>query len=666
MNITELARQLRVSPSVLLEVLPQMGFDIGKRAIKVDPRTAQRIIREWKLKIAELQKQQEKEKREADKEVRLQTQAAPIVLPQLITVREFADKLNLPVTAVMKELMMQGVLATVNELIDYETASIIAQDLGFQTIAEDQRPDVEKEIENAKHAAEKQPKIIDTTSPIRPPVVVVMGHIDHGKTKLLDAIRKTQVMEHEHGGITQHIGAYQATINDRKITFIDTPGHEAFMSMRARGARVADIAILVVAADDGVKPQTLEAIQIIRGAELPLIVAINKIDRPEANIDKTKSQLSDHKIIGEGWGGQVPIVALSAKEGTGIKELLEVILLVADLHQEELRAPLSGPAQGTIIESRIDKREGVVATMLVQRGTLHRNDPLSVNNVGYGRVKMLRDENGRPTDEATPSSPVRILGFKGAPAVGDVVEAIDSDETYKKASTTSDRSKQVLDAFSRVSRSSDDSEKKYVIPLIIKADVLGSLEAVLSELQKIEHPEVGVRVIHRGLGAVSDADITRAIDTGATVIGFNVQTLPTAANFAKEKNIPIRKYTVIYHLLESVKQDLEAKLSPEIRKIPLGRIQVARIFTINGRITTVGARVQEGRLLPKDVVDIERGGKVLGRANIVEIRTGKDTVPKIESGQECGVRINSRDPLQENDILIPYREEKIVRTLEGA
>ncbi len=666
MNITELARQLRVSPSVLLEVLPQMGFDIGKRAIKVDPRTAQRIIREWKLKIAELQKQQEKEKREADKEVRLQTQAAPIVLPQLITVREFADKLNLPVTAVMKELMTQGVLATVNELIDYETASIIAQDLGFQTIAEDQKPDVEKEIEHAKQAAEQEPKIIDTTSPIRPPVVVVMGHIDHGKTKLLDAIRKTQVMEHEHGGITQHIGAYQATINGRKITFIDTPGHEAFMSMRARGARVADIAILVVAADDGVKPQTLEAIQIIRGAELPLIVAINKIDRPEANIDKTKSQLADYKIIGEGWGGEVPIVALSAKEGTGIKELLEVILLVADLHAEELRSLVEGPARGTIIESRIDKREGVVATMLVQRGTLHRNDPLSVNNVGYGRVKMLRDENGRPTDEATPSSPVRILGFKGAPAVGDVVEAIDADETYKKTSTTTDRSKQVLDAFSRVSRTSDDSEKKYVIPLIIKADVLGSLEAVLSELQKIEHPEVGVKVIHRGLGAVSDADITRAMDTGATVIGFNVQTLPTAANFAHEKNIPIRKYTVIYHLLESVKQDLEAKLSPEIRKIPLGRIQVARIFTINGRITTVGARVQEGRLLPKDIVDIERGGKALGRANIVEIRTGKDTVAKIESGQECGIRINSRDPLQEDDILIPYREEKIVRTLEGA
>ncbi|MBI5134806.1 translation initiation factor IF-2 [Candidatus Uhrbacteria bacterium] len=664
MNITELARRLRVSPTVLFDLLPKMGFDIGKRAIKVDPRTAQRIIREWKIKIAELQRQQEIEKRMAEKEERRQKQTEAIHLPPVIAVRDFAVKLNLPVTAIIKELMTQGVLATVNEMIDFETASIIAQDLGFQTVAEDHAPSVEKELEQARAAKPSLPEI-NANDPVRPPVVVVMGHIDHGKTKLLDAIRKTQVVEQEHGGITQHIGAYQITVNNRKITFIDTPGHEAFMSMRARGARVADIAILVVAADDGVKPQTLETIQIIRGAELPMIVAINKIDKPEANIDKTKSQLADHNVIGEQWGGAVPMVPISAKEGKGIKELLEVILLVADVNPDRLRAAAEGTAHAAVIESRVDKREGVVATVLVQQGTLKRNDPLSVGGVGYGHVRILRDEHGRPIEEATPSTPARVLGFKVAPAVGDIVDAVESEEMVRKTAASGNRSQQLLNALSRVNVRPEDDSKKHRIPLIIKADVLGSLEAVLSELQKIEHPEVGVTVIHKGLGAISDADVARAVDTNAILLGFNVMTLPTAANFAHEKNVDMRSFTVIYHLLDSIKQDLEKILTPEIRKIPLGRIQVVRIFSAAGRMTTAGTRVLEGRMLPKDVVDVERASVAIGRATVVEIRSGKETVNKVESGQECGMRLNSRDPIKENDVLVPFREEKITRTLEG-
>ncbi len=668
MNITELARRLRVAPNVLLELLPKMGFDIGKRAIKVDPRTAQRIIREWKIKIADLERQQQQEKAKAEKLQRMEQQTAPIILPAFIVVREFAERLSLPVTSVIKELMRQGILATVNEMIDYETASIIAQDLGFRTQAEEEtKSSVEKELEKLTSVAPVARGAVDEAGlQPRPPVVVVMGHIDHGKTKLLDAIRKTHVMEHEHGGITQHIGAYHIELRDRGITFIDTPGHEAFMSMRARGARIADIAILVVAADDGVKPQTLEAIQIIKGAELPMVVAINKIDKPDANIDKTKKELADHGVLSEEWGGKIPTVPISAKDGKGITELLEMILLVADLSQDKLRATPGAEARGTIIESRIDKREGVVATILVQDGTLRRNDPLVINGMLYGKVRLMRDDRGEVLESAGPSSPVRILGFKVAPTVGDIVEATQVSERLEKANQTTDRSKQLLDAFARVgSREPSASGKTHVIPLVIKADVLGSLEAILSEIQKLEHAEVALQVIGRGLGALTDADIIRARDTGALAIGFNVNALPTAQHLAREEKVPIRSYTVIYQLLDDLKLEMESKLAPEIKKIPLGTIHVIKCFTHTGRLYTVGARVMEGRVVPKDVVDILRAGVSIGRGTVAGLQKGKEATKEVGSGQECGIRVDTRVEVMEGDQLIPYREEKVERTLES-
>jgi len=574
--------------------------------------------------------------------------------------------LTMPVTSVMKELMRQGILATVNEMIDYETASIIAQDLGFRTEQMAENTSVEQEMKKSSDAIPLHAPIGEKGLIARPPVVVVMGHIDHGKTKLLDAIRTTHVAEQEHGGITQHIGAYKIQLRDRGITFIDTPGHAAFMSMRARGARIADVAILVVAADDGVKPQTLEAIQIIKGAELPIVVAINKIDKPEANIDKTKKELADQGILSEEWGGKIPMVPISARQGTGITELLEMILLVADLNPDKLRANPTDAARGTVIESRIDKQEGVVATILVQNGTLRQNAPLVINGMSYGKVKLMRDDKGKVMNEAPPSTPVRILGFKVAPTVGDIVESSEGAQRLEKANQTTDRSKQLLDSFARVGgRDSSTSGKAHVVPLIIKADVLGSLEAILSEIQKLEHEEVALQVIGRGLGAITDADIMRAKDTGAHVIGFNVVALPTALSVAREQKIPIRTYTVIYQLLDDVKLEMESKLAPEIKKIPLGNLQVVKVFTHVGKLHTVGARVLEGRVVPKDVVDIIRGETVLGRGTIAGLQKGKEATKEVGSGQECGVRVETKVEIAQGDRLVPYREEKVERTLES-
>lgn len=664
MNVSELARKLRVSTNNLFELLPKIGFDIGRRAIKVDDRIAQRIIREWPRLIRELDAARARVAAQ-EEQTKIETMRASkisVVIPAIITVRDLAEKLNLPVTRVMRELMKNGVLANMNERIDHTTASIIAEDLGFQ---------VEKESETHTSGVSTEERLKgllleDTESTLtpRPPVVVVMGHVDHGKTKLLDTIRQTHVMEGEAGGITQHIGAYQAEIRahdgaQRKITFIDTPGHEAFMAMRARGAKIADIAILVVAADDGVKPQTEEAINIIRGAGLPIVVAINKIDKPEANLDKTKQELSKLELIPEEWGGKTPMVPISAKQKTGIDELLNIILLVADLEKEKRMANPTREAVGTIIESHIDRGEGPVATMLTHTGTLHKNDLLLIDQILYGKVRAMRDHRQVGIESAGPSTPVKILGFKRAPAVGDVVEATTDESRIGERVQT----RGVVKAAATPTVAKEQRPKEKTFPLMIKADVLGSLEAIVGLLEQIEHPEVGLVITQKGLGNITDADVLAAEANGARIYAFNVTTTPTAMVLAQDKGVVIERYEVIYHLEASVRKALEQMLAPETKQTAIGRAKILAIFRQERRETIAGGSVTDGKMMAGALVSVLRGTEKIGTGKLLQLQSGKRDVKEIRMGQEFGMKIETRAQLAVADILEAYTEEQIERKL---
>ncbi len=509
MNVSELARKLRITTTQLHEALPHMGFDIGRRAIKIDNAVALKIMRGWPV----YQQSRKKAAEEAKTEERasLPAEKRTVAIPAVISVRDFAVLLNIPVTRLIQTLMNNGILAALNEKIDYDTAAIIAEDLGF--IAAKQLVDANdgqlaaSTVDPIKAIIEQE----DSKNLIhRPPVVVVMGHVDHGKTTLLDTLRKTSVVASESGGITQHIGAYQVAVDhaDRKgtITFIDTPGHEAFTTMRSRGAKIADIAILVVAADDGVKPQTVEAQKIIQSAGIPLVVAINKIDKPDANLDRVKRELSDCGLIPEDWGGKTICVPISAKKNTGLDSLLDVILLVAEMEKEKIVAHPDGSAVATVIESHIDKNEGPVATLLVQNGTYRAGDHLVIDNGYAGKIRAMRDHQGGLVRAAGPSQPVRIIGFKFAPIVGFVVFAHPTlpkniEKEVKRASQTT--------SAIVVSPTSEHGSGASSVNIILKTDTLGSLEAIANALLKIDQPEIKVKIVSRELGPVSSADVLK-------------------------------------------------------------------------------------------------------------------------------------------------------------
>ncbi|MEK9151864.1 MAG: translation initiation factor IF-2, partial [Patescibacteria group bacterium] len=532
MNISELARRLRTNPDELREKLPLLGFDVGKRAIKVDDRLVQKITDKW----YELQKRNQLKAKYQREEI-IKEAAANIVqkveLPKIITVREFAALLSLPINIVIGELMKNGILASLNERIDFETASIVAEDLGYQVSSKAESTAVVEEI---GMSADKLKEQIggegEANLKARPPVVVVMGHVDHGKTQLLDTIRKTNVVKGEAGGITQHIGAYQVEKKGRRITFIDTPGHEAFTVMRSRGARIADIAILVVAADEGVQPQTVEVIKIIEAAKLPLVVALNKIDKPNVDIQLVKKQLADHNLIAEDWGGKTVMAQVSGKTGQGIDELLEMILLVADLEKEKIRANPERRAVGTVIESHIDKGEGPVGTMLVQNGTLRVNDHLAAGGSLYGRVRAMKDWNGDAVRQAGPGTPVKILGFKSAPQVGDIIAVPAEVGELKKAKKQHTVEKAVIRA--TVQTDEQKEEGKKFLNVVLKADALGSLEAITGQIEKMRNPEVGVALIGKGLGNITENDILRAEGAGGVVMGFNVVATREAEILARD------------------------------------------------------------------------------------------------------------------------------------
>ncbi|MEK7130197.1 MAG: translation initiation factor IF-2 [Patescibacteria group bacterium] len=654
MNLSELARRLRMPIPELREKIIALGFDVGAKAIKVDNRTAQEIIRRISQERTQVRKQFVIQQAAKQREERSGSQPSEITIAQTITVRDLATLLGTHVADVMSVLMKNGVLATLNERIDFDSASIVAMDFGVKVLPKTEpKPD---EI-NIAPAEIK----IGTTIP-RPPVAVVMGHVDHGKTTLLDTIRKTKVAEGEVGGITQHIGAYQAEHNGKKITFIDTPGHEAFLAMRSRGAQAADICVLVVAADDGVKPQTEESIKIIQKTNLPFVVAVNKMDKPGADIDRVKRELSNLGIMPEEWGGKNIFAPISAKSGEGISELLESLFLLADVERErrQIYGDPKDPARGIIIEAHLDKGEGVVATVLIQNGTLRQGDWVTIGSI-VGKIRAMKNFATHLIKEAGPSTPVRISGLKEVPAVGDILESSQDVKEMKKQLKV--RELEHLRLKSLIKQTADSKVKK--LNLIIRADTLGSLEAIAESLLKIKHEEVSIAIVDKGLGNITESDVVSSAGIGAKLIGFNVKATPAAKEIAIMKNTELRTYAVIYELIDDIKKSLEDLIPPEIVQTTLGKARVLKIFKSDASAVIVGAQTIDGELKPDEKYFLKRKGEIIDSGLVAELRSGINAVDKIQSGSECGLKLKYHILPQIDDEIEVFHEEQKKRTLES-
>ena len=631
MNVTELARILKVTPQELRDILPQVGFDIGQRAIKIDNRTAQKIIKQWPKLIKEYEAIKAKVEKDLDKagdeEV---AEKKVITIPKYITIRELASLAQLPVSKVLSELMKNGVFASMNERIDYETAAIIGPDLGLEVKLD------ESLGETALEDRDKLDKILKKEDKkkmqIRPPVVVVMGHVDHGKTKLLDTIRKTNVIEGEAGGITQHIGAYQAERKGKLITFIDTPGHEAFTAMRSRGAKVADVAILVVAADDGVKPQTIEALRIIEAAKVPFVVAINKIDKDGADVNRTKQGLSTElNITPEDWGGQTICASVSAMTGDGIDDLLDMILLVAEVEEKDRQANPEALAAGTVIESHVDKGAGPVATILIQNGTLRTGDQICFGGKICGKVRALKNYKGEKIDEAGPSVPAEVLGLKISPVVGDVLEV---GEGKKVKSAHLAKAQVSQEVFKNGLDTEDESDKRKKVNLIIKSDVLGSAEAIEESLEKINTKDVAAKIVNKGLGNITEGDVERAEAAGAQLIGFNVNISPKAQELARNKKVEVKLFNIIYDLIEDVRTQMQSLLEPELKRVDLGKLKVLAIFRTESASQIVGGKILDGEAQAGAKIEVLRDKQVIAQGKMKKLQAGKADVSQVEKDQE--------------------------------
>lgn len=658
MNVTELARRLKITTNELKDLFPKIGFDIGRKAIKVDDKSAFMIIEKIKgdPSIIEDLKREQVPEDDANIEDTTITEKQSIIIPIVITVRDFAELLNKPVATIIQELMKNGILANLNEQIDYETASIIAEDFGFepQIKKEGQEEDSDKKI-TIESLIDSSSKKLKT----RPPIVVVMGHVDHGKTQLLDTIRKTNIVAKESGGITQHIGAYQVTKNNKKITFIDTPGHEAFTAMRSRGARVADIAILIIAADDGIKPQTEEVIKIIQSAKIPFLVAMNKIDKPEADVEKIKNQLAQKNLLPEDWGGKVTCVPVSAKTGQGIDDLLEHLLLLAEMEKENIQADPDQMAIGTIIESHIDKGEGPAATTIILAGTLKKGDNIQVGQV-VGKIKFMKDQDGKIIDQAPPSTPIKILGLKNIPEVGDILQVINSKQSLKKMmKKIHQQKKSYQDKQIWQSVQKKDKKNDKILNIILKADTFGSLEAIIQSLEILQKEDIKIKIIRQGLGTINDSDILDAEKTNALIFGFNVKAENLAQEIAKEKDLVINLYSIIYDLTDHVKKEIENMVEYKTEIVELGRVKVLAIFRSEKKVQIIGGLVTKGKIELNAKIRVIREDKKISEGEITKLQQSKQEVETIASGTECGIQVNNVSDLHEGDFLEAYKEEII-------
>jgi translation initiation factor IF-2 len=592
----------------------------------------------------------------------------PVALPPVLAVKDLGELLDVNPVEVVKELMKIGIMANVNQQIDFSNAQKVATALGWETFEESQEIVV---ADSGDFEKRKEANDADPESTTRPPVVTIMGHVDHGKTSLLDAIRSAKVAEGEAGGITQHIGAYQVEKNGRKITFLDTPGHEAFTAMRSRGAQMTDVAILVVAADDGLMPTTREAIAHIRSAKVPLVVAVNKIDLPSANVDRVRQQLSDFGVIPEEWGGDVPFVEVSAREKLGLEDLLEVILLVADVN--ELRANPNRPAQGTVIEARVDRNRGPIASLLVQQGTLNLRDFI-VAGATYGRVKAMFDDRGRKPRHARPSTPVEVLGLLDVPQAGDSFEYYEDEKSARAVAEqraaqqrlvalTENRPTRLNDLYSQVQEGATAEMR-----VILKADVSGSLGAIQSSLLKLNEDVsqgVSLTVLYAGTGGISESDVSLASATDASIIGFNVRPDAAANRAAQTAGVDIRFYSVIYNLLDEVRQAMTGLLAPVFEDVTDGYAEVRDTFRLPSGEVVAGMYVLDGKITRNSKARVLRSGTVLHEGNVRSLRRFKDDVREVAAGYECGLGLESFNDLSVGDQVEFYHRQEVARVPVG-
>ncbi|MDY4078323.1 MAG: translation initiation factor IF-2 [Clostridium sp.] len=574
---------------------------------------------------------------------------------ETITVKELADMLKKPYADVIKNLMFLGIMAAVNQEIDYNTAEKLCEK--YEIMCE--KKEESSELETLNVEEEDDENLVK-----RPPIVTVMGHVDHGKTSLLDAIRKTKVIDSEAGGITQHIGAYTVTINGEKITFLDTPGHEAFTAMRARGAQITDIVILVVAADDGIMPQTKEAISHCKAANVPIVVAINKIDKPGANIDKVKQELTEYGLVSEDWGGDTICVPVSAKKGINLDQLLEMVLLTAEML--ELKANPNRKAMGTVIEAKLDKGRGAVASLLVQSGTLSVGDSILVGST-YGRIRAMFNDDGKKIKSAGPSMPVEILGLSEVPAAGDRFNEVKDEKTARDmAEKRKEKLKiETLNSNHRVSLEDLYNQikegKVKELAIIVKADVQGSVEAIKQSLEKLSTDDVKVRVIHGGVGAITETDVTLATASNAIIIGFNVRPDGNASALAEKEEVEIKTYRIIYDAIEDVKSAMIGMLEPEYREVILGKAEIRETYKISNVGTIAGCYVLDGKIVRNSEVRIIREGVVVFEGVLASLKRFKDDVKEVASGYECGLSVDRFNDIKVGDIIEAFKMEAIIR-----
>ena len=597
---------------------------------------------------------------ERDKMNRLQLEIAKkapvkVLIPDEISVGELASRMKKTGAEVVRRLVRMGTMASLSDIIDYDTAALLAMDFDCEVEHETLVTVEERLIDTHEDAPEELVP--------RAPVVVVMGHVDHGKTSLLDRIREAHVVEGEAGGITQHIGAYTTEINGNLVTFLDTPGHEAFTSMRARGALVTDIAILVVAADDGIMPQTVESINHAKAAEIPIVVAINKMDLPGANPEKIKQQLTEYGLVSDEWGGDTIICPISAKTGEGINELLEMLVLTAEMR--ELTANPMRAARGTVIEARLDKGRGPIMTVLVQNGTLRRGDVI-IAGTAVGRVRIMTSDKGERLEEAGPSIPVEITGMSEVPSAGDVFNAVTDERMARELVDERRQQQKELSAGSAPRKVSLEDLFAQIqqgeikdFNIIVKADVQGSAEAVKSSLEKLSNDEVRVRVIHSGVGAVNESDVMLAATSGAVIVGFNVRPVPAAADSAARSNVDMRMYRVIYDCINEIESAMKGMLAPKFREVVTGHAEVREVFKVSKQGTILGCYVREGKISRGSQVRIVRDGVVVYEGELSSLRRFKDDVREVAQGYECGMAVDKFNDIKEGDTIEAFLMEQI-------
>lgn len=644
------------------EIYETKGSSKKKGAKKKDKQYKSKEEEQERISLEKANAQKHKKRTHAEEAVE---EVKSVVINQPLTVGELSDKINKASAEIVKFLMMQGILATVNQVIDVATAKKVCENFEIEVQEEDIEAFMEEELqkeEEAKELASIDPKLLKR----RAPVISIMGHVDHGKTTLLDSIRasKHKIVSTEVGGITQSIGAYTVFLNNKKIVFIDTPGHEAFTEMRARGAKATDIAILVVAADDGIMPQTIEAINHAKAAEVPIIVAVNKIDKPDANPDKILQQLTEHGLVPEEWGGDTVCVKVSALQGSGIDELLEYILLLAEV--QDLKANPDAPASGVVIEANLDKGKGPVATLLVQNGTLKTGNCVVVGNV-CGKVRALLSDSGERVKKATPSTPVEILGLTEVPQAGDKFEVVENEKTMKsivaerKEHERTSRLEAMLPNHIRNEVVGEGDDGIQHLNLIVKANTNGSAEALSQAIGQFKSKEIVLKLIHVGVGDISEADVMLAAASNAIILGFSVKEDNNAELAASRENVTIKKYDIIYQILEDLEKTMLSLLQPEIKEVELGKAEVRQVFTVGKTSKIAGCYVTEGKILRGKTAVVLRDGHEIFKGTIDQLKRFKDDVKEVATGFECGISFAKFNDIQEGDIIQVSTTEEVER-----